>query len=202
MSPLGTARTVRAPTCQLSLVLRPYARRVTRAGGFENCQPRRSPSSSASPDTPASRRRPLKEHRHLAAEATGRPLPARAHTTPNRYRMAPCNNCGMEPDVADLTLPEEDRQELIRCTVACVERLLPTFEADRPEDPRLSDALDGARHRRRTSLRPGRGSRSHGRPQPRDSALHEQSPPPQDAGSGTRMAAHTRASSVPRLRLR
>ena len=57
----------------------------------------------------------------------------------------PCNNCGMEPDVADLTLPEEDRQELIRWTVACVERLLPVFEADRPEDPRLSDALDGAR---------------------------------------------------------
>src|ERR1019366_2873454 len=63
----------------------------------------------------------------------------------DRYRMAPCNNCGMEPDVADLTLPEEDRQELIRWTVACVERLLPVFEADRPEDPRLSDALDGAR---------------------------------------------------------
>lgn len=59
--------------------------------------------------------------------------------------MAPCNNCGMEPDVADLTLPEEDRQELIGWTVACVERLLPVFEADRPEDPRLSDALDGAR---------------------------------------------------------
>src|ERR1017187_9216831 len=59
--------------------------------------------------------------------------------------MAPCNNCGMEPDVADLTLPEEDRQKLIRWTVACVERLLPVFEADRPEDARLSDALNGAR---------------------------------------------------------
>jgi hypothetical protein len=59
--------------------------------------------------------------------------------------MAPCNNCGMEPDVADLTLPQEDRQELIRWTVACVERLLPVFEADHPEDPRLGDALDGAR---------------------------------------------------------
>lgn len=44
-----------------------------------------------------------------------------------------------------MTRPEEDRHDLIRWTVACVECLLPVFEADRPEDPRLSDALDGAR---------------------------------------------------------
>lgn len=52
---------------------------------------------------------------------------------------------GMESKPTDLTLPEEDRQELIRWTVACAERLLPVFAADRPEDSRLSDALDGAR---------------------------------------------------------
>lgn len=51
----------------------------------------------------------------------------------------------MKPDSTDLTLPEEDRQELILWTVACVERLLPVFAADRPEDSRLSEALDGAR---------------------------------------------------------
>ena len=51
----------------------------------------------------------------------------------------------MQPDVADLTLPEEDRRELIRWTAACVERLLPLYEADRPADPRLAAALDGAR---------------------------------------------------------
>lgn len=51
----------------------------------------------------------------------------------------------MQPDVADLTLPEEDRRELIGWTAVCVERLLPLFEADRPADPRLAVALDGAR---------------------------------------------------------
>lgn len=50
----------------------------------------------------------------------------------------------MEPDATDLTLPEEDRQELIRWTVECVERLLPVFTAERPEDLRVRDALDGA----------------------------------------------------------
>jgi hypothetical protein len=59
--------------------------------------------------------------------------------------MAPATIAAWNRDVADLTLPEDDRQELIRWTVACVERLVPVFEADRPEDPRLSDALDGAR---------------------------------------------------------
>ena len=50
----------------------------------------------------------------------------------------------MEPDPTDLTLPEKDRRELIRWTVACVERLLPLFAAEQPEDRRLYDALDGA----------------------------------------------------------
>jgi hypothetical protein len=48
-------------------------------------------------------------------------------------------------DVADLTLPQEDRRQLICWAAACVERLLPLFEADRPVDPRLAAALDGAR---------------------------------------------------------
>lgn len=51
----------------------------------------------------------------------------------------------MRPNATDLTLPEEHRQELIRWTVACIERLLPVFNADQPEDPRLADALVGAR---------------------------------------------------------
>lgn len=51
----------------------------------------------------------------------------------------------MRPNTADLTLPEEDRRELIRWTVACVERLLPIFTANQPQDQRLTDALDGAR---------------------------------------------------------
>ena len=51
----------------------------------------------------------------------------------------------MRPNATDLTLPEKDRQELIRWTVACIERLLPVFNADQPDDPRLTDALVGAR---------------------------------------------------------
>ena len=96
-------------------------------------------------DVSAEERGYLDDLYSCARTMTGRieAQPRRPET--DRYRVAPCNNCGMEPDVADLTLPEEDRQELIRWTVACVERLLPVFEADRPEDPRLSDALDGAR---------------------------------------------------------
>lgn len=48
------------------------------------------------------------------------------------------------PDPADATLAEADRRELIVWTVACATRLLPVFAADRPDDPRLRDALDGA----------------------------------------------------------
>lgn len=51
----------------------------------------------------------------------------------------------MEIDLTDSTLTKEDRQELIGWTVACVERLVPLFAADRPEDSRLVNALDGAR---------------------------------------------------------
>lgn len=51
----------------------------------------------------------------------------------------------MESDLNNPTLAEEDRQELIRWTVACVERLLAVFAAERPDDTRLCDALDGAR---------------------------------------------------------
>lgn len=47
-------------------------------------------------------------------------------------------------DAADLTLAEDARRELIRWTSACVKRLLPIFEADRPRDTRLREALDGA----------------------------------------------------------
>ena len=49
------------------------------------------------------------------------------------------------PAAHDLTLPEDDRRELIVWAVACVERLLPIFRAHRPEDSRLDDALWGAR---------------------------------------------------------
>ena len=51
----------------------------------------------------------------------------------------------MTVDVTDRTLLEKDRQELILWAIACVDRLLPVFAADRPDDPRLQDALDGAR---------------------------------------------------------
>ncbi|HCG56928.1 putative immunity protein [Brevibacterium antiquum] len=50
----------------------------------------------------------------------------------------------MKPDPTDLTLPERDRQELITWSVACAERLLPVFSADRPDDRRPREALDGA----------------------------------------------------------
>lgn len=48
-------------------------------------------------------------------------------------------------DYADLTLPEDDRRELILWAVACVERLLPLFHLVRPHDTRLVEAFDGAR---------------------------------------------------------
>lgn len=61
------------------------------------------------------------------------------------HRSALWDNCGVVPNVAVLTLPAQDRQELICWPVACIERLLPVFEADEPDDSRLTDALDGAR---------------------------------------------------------
>jgi hypothetical protein len=43
-----------------------------------------------------------------------------------------------------LTRSEDDRRELIVWAVACAERVLPIFEAARPDDPRPRDALVGA----------------------------------------------------------
>lgn len=48
------------------------------------------------------------------------------------------------PDDADLTLPETDRRELVEWTVACAERMLPLFHAERPDDTRPREALDAA----------------------------------------------------------
>ena len=48
------------------------------------------------------------------------------------------------PDDADLTLPEADRRALVEWTVACAERLLPLFLAERPDDLRPRAALDAA----------------------------------------------------------
>lgn len=48
------------------------------------------------------------------------------------------------PDDADLRLPEEDRRELVEWTVACAERMLPLFLAERPDDSRPREALDAA----------------------------------------------------------
>lgn len=49
------------------------------------------------------------------------------------------------PDDADLTLCEEDRRELVEWTIACAERLLPLFLAERPHDARPREALHAAR---------------------------------------------------------
>ena len=48
------------------------------------------------------------------------------------------------PDDADLTLSEDDRRELVQWTVACAERMLPLFLAERPHDSRPREALDAA----------------------------------------------------------
>jgi len=48
------------------------------------------------------------------------------------------------PDDTDLTLPEEDRRQLVEWTVACAERMLPLFLAERPDDVRPREALDAA----------------------------------------------------------
>lgn len=45
------------------------------------------------------------------------------------------------PDPADLTLSEQDRRELIAWARDCARRLLPVFDAHRPDDDRLSLAL-------------------------------------------------------------
>lgn len=46
------------------------------------------------------------------------------------------------PEPADLTLTEEDRKELLAWGRECVRRLLPVFEAHRPDDDRLIRALN------------------------------------------------------------
>lgn len=48
------------------------------------------------------------------------------------------------PDDTDLTLNLRDRRELVEWTIACAERLLPLFLAERPDDTRPRDALDAA----------------------------------------------------------
>ncbi|WP_460510785.1 putative immunity protein [Frigoribacterium salinisoli] len=47
-------------------------------------------------------------------------------------------------DVADLTLSDAERRQLITWTSACAVRLLPIFDADSPSDSRLRDALAGS----------------------------------------------------------
>ncbi|OJU39494.1 MAG: hypothetical protein BGN97_05360 [Microbacterium sp. 69-10] len=49
------------------------------------------------------------------------------------------------PDDADLTLSVSDRRELVEWTIACAERMLPLFLAERPDDTRPQKALDAAR---------------------------------------------------------
>lgn len=48
------------------------------------------------------------------------------------------------PDDEDLTLSEDDRRELVAWTAACAERLLPLFDAQRPDDERPRKALEAA----------------------------------------------------------
>ena len=49
------------------------------------------------------------------------------------------------PDDADLALSVSDRRELVEWTIACAERMLPLFLAERPDDTRPQEALDAAR---------------------------------------------------------
>lgn len=49
------------------------------------------------------------------------------------------------PDDADLTLPLDDRRELVEWTIACAERMLPLFRTERPDDERPREALEAAR---------------------------------------------------------
>lgn len=56
------------------------------------------------------------------------------------------------PDPADLTLTEENRKELIAWARECAHRLLPVFEAHRPDDDRLVHALNAVDDFRAGSL--------------------------------------------------
>jgi len=49
------------------------------------------------------------------------------------------------PNDADLQLSETDRRELVEWTIACAERMLPLFLAERPDDQRPREALEAAR---------------------------------------------------------
>ncbi|MGF2949932.1 putative immunity protein [Microbacterium sp. YY-02] len=49
-----------------------------------------------------------------------------------------------QPDDTDLRLSETDRRELVEWTVACAERMLPLFLAERPDDARPREALEAA----------------------------------------------------------
>jgi hypothetical protein len=49
------------------------------------------------------------------------------------------------PDDTDLKLSEQDRRELVEWTIACAERMLPLFLAERPDDARPREALEAAR---------------------------------------------------------
>ena len=49
------------------------------------------------------------------------------------------------PDDSDLKLSETDRRELVEWTIACAERMLPLFLAERPDDLRPREALEAAR---------------------------------------------------------
>lgn len=49
------------------------------------------------------------------------------------------------PDDTDLKLTVQDRRELVEWTIACAERMLPLFLAERPHDERPQQALDAAR---------------------------------------------------------
>ncbi|UXW85469.1 hypothetical protein NFX31_14860 [Microbacterium azadirachtae] len=51
---------------------------------------------------------------------------------------------GALPDPEDLRLSEDDRRELVGWTIACAERLLPLFQAERPDDDRPREALAAA----------------------------------------------------------
>jgi hypothetical protein len=58
--------------------------------------------------------------------------------------IAGYDNGAVSPNPADLTLSEADRRELIVWTVSCAQRLLPIFEVERLDDPRLREALTAA----------------------------------------------------------
>lgn len=58
------------------------------------------------------------------------------------FSLGSMNDGGLhEPDSTDLTLPVDDRRELIAWAAECIHRLLPVFAEHRPGDPRLRDAL-------------------------------------------------------------